>query len=414
MVDKNLFLHDLAVVAILKNEAPYLKEWIDYYLAAGVDHFYLYDNDSPDNQREVAAPYVKAGLVDYFSMPGKAMQYIAYSDAVNRFKFQCRYMTFIDGDEFIYPKTNRNIVEVVDEILSHAPNAAGLAIHWQCFGSNGHDKADYSRGVLERFTRRAPSDWDTNKYIKTVADPRKINFFNDPHAMIYFERFYSVDENLKPTMKSIPLPVTVDKIVINHYHCKSREEYAVKRGRGIADKITGSNYSDKQFESHDRNEEFDDGILKYRAERMKTYQPPDKSHADERLFNALTKNLSPILVPSTPKDFYRGKMETFLTCRAVAAYLQTKLTDSVVAKDLEEAALKATLRAIQGMTLADARLFLRELPKLLSLPYPAVKDIRKAALNIIPQLMNVMHLNRMWRDFAELNYTQDLLKIFKE
>ena len=104
MVDKNLFLHDLAVVAILKNEGHYLKEWLDYHLLAGVNHFYLYDNESSDNQREVAAPYVKAGLVNYISMPGKAMQMVAYNDAVNRFKFQCRYMVFIDGDEFIFPK----------------------------------------------------------------------------------------------------------------------------------------------------------------------------------------------------------------------------------------------------------------------------------------------------------------------
>ena len=103
-VDKNLFLHDLAIVAILKNEAPYLKEWLDYHLLAGVDHFYLYDNESPDNQAEVAAPYVEAGLVDYFPMPGKAMQMVAYNDAIKRFKFHCRYMAFIDGDEFIYPK----------------------------------------------------------------------------------------------------------------------------------------------------------------------------------------------------------------------------------------------------------------------------------------------------------------------
>ena len=103
MVDKNLFLHDLAIVAIMKNEAPYLKEWLDYHLLAGVDHFYIYDNESPDNQREVAEPYVKAGLVDYFHAPGKAMQCAAYNDAVKRFKFQARYMAFIDGDEFIYP-----------------------------------------------------------------------------------------------------------------------------------------------------------------------------------------------------------------------------------------------------------------------------------------------------------------------
>jgi len=107
MVDKNLFLHDLAVVAILKNEGHYLKEWLDYHLAAGVEHFYLYDNDSPDNQAEVAAPYVKAGLVDYIYAPGKAMQMQTYNDAVKRFKFQSRYMAFIDGDEFIYPKVDR-------------------------------------------------------------------------------------------------------------------------------------------------------------------------------------------------------------------------------------------------------------------------------------------------------------------
>lgn len=104
MVDQNLFLHDLAVVAIMKNEGPYLKEWLDYHLLAGVDHFYIYDNDSPDNQREVAAPYDKAGLVDYISAPGKLMQFPVYNDAVKRFKFHCRYMSFIDGDEFIFPK----------------------------------------------------------------------------------------------------------------------------------------------------------------------------------------------------------------------------------------------------------------------------------------------------------------------
>ena len=107
MVDKNLFLHDLAVVAILKNEAPYLKELLDYHLLAGVNHFYLYDNESPDNQAEVAKPYVAAGLVDYFPFPGLKKQASAYKNAVKRFKFFSRYMAFIDADEFIYPKVDR-------------------------------------------------------------------------------------------------------------------------------------------------------------------------------------------------------------------------------------------------------------------------------------------------------------------
>ena len=104
-------------------------------------------------------------------------------------------------------------------------------------------------------------------------------------------------------------------------------------------------------------------------------------------------------------------METFLTCREVAAYLQTKLPDDVPLKFFEEASLKAILKTFGGLNLAEARLLIRELPKLLRLPYPVVKDLRNAILQIIPQLMNVMRLNIMFKDYVELDYIQDLLEL---
>ena len=48
-VDKNLFLYDLAFVSIMKDEGSYIKEWLDYHLLAGVNHFFIYDNESEDN-----------------------------------------------------------------------------------------------------------------------------------------------------------------------------------------------------------------------------------------------------------------------------------------------------------------------------------------------------------------------------
>ncbi len=106
MVDKNLFLYDLAVVAIFKDEAPYLKEWLDYHLLAGVEHFYLYNNDSSDDCKKILAPYVEKNLVTLTDFPGKMMQYPAYEDAIEKFRFECRYMAFIDLDEFIFPKVD--------------------------------------------------------------------------------------------------------------------------------------------------------------------------------------------------------------------------------------------------------------------------------------------------------------------
>lgn len=423
MVDKNLFLHDLAIVSIMKNEGRYLKEWLDYHLMAGVDHFYIYDNESPDNQAEVVKPYVEAGLVDYISAPGKVMQYVTYNDAIKRFKFQCRYMTFIDGDEFIYPKVNSegDIVELVDDILSRDPNAAGLAIHWQCFGSNGQAKADYSRGVLERFTQRAPKDWFVppneismyvcgNCLIKNIVNPRKILFLGDPHVMNYFESCYSVDETLRPVMVANPLPIVSEKIAINHYYVKSKEEFTNKIMRGSAARFS-MNKKLEWFDIYDRNEEFDDGILSYRAERAKIYQPPDKSRADERLFDALAINLSPTLMPNTPPQFYAGKMETFLTCRAVASYLKTKLADNALPGLFEEASIKAILKTVaSGISFADMRLLVKEMPLLMTLPYPAAKEIRKVVSQFIPQMADIFHLNNMWKDYAEFDYLNDFLK----
>ena len=429
-VDKNLFLHDLAIVATIKNEGHYLKEWLDYHLLAGVDHFYLYDHESEDNYNEIVKPYVEAGLVTSTSYPSDVNMYVVYNYTISRFKFQSRYMAFIDGDEFIFPKdkTGGGIIETVDEILSHDPNAAGLSMNWQTFGSNGQEKADYSRGVLERFTRRAPRTWNvfpnetparsqSNIHLKVVQNPRRVDYIADPHFAYYFTGHYSILENgTKLPVKNLPPSlnpdVCVDKIAVNHYQTKSKEEFIAKINRKRADSLINW-LTIEMFDVHDRNEEFDDGILKYRDARAEIYQPPDKSHADERLFTALANNLAPTMLTTTPPEFYAGKMETFLTCRAVAEYLKPRLANEALAKSFEEASLNAILRSMANMSLADARLLIRELPNLLSLPYPAAEDLRNAVINIIPQMMNVFHMNSMWRDYVELDYLQRLLKNFE-
>ena len=394
MVEKNLFSHDLAVVAILKNEAPYLKEWLDYHLLAGVDHFYLYDNDSTDNQAEVAAPYVKAGLVDYFPTPGKAMQMAVYNDAVKRFKFHCRYMAFIDLDEFIFPKSNRTISEVVDEILSRDSTAASLGIHWQLFGSNGEETADHSRGVLERFTRRAPSDDELNKFVKTIADPRKINFVQTAHLAYFFEPFRGVDENLNFIPENVVLPIETNKMVVNHYHPKSKEEYIrTKMQRGWP--CSNENpYSEEQFKLQDRNEVFDDGILKYRTARAEKFSLETEAAKTQRVTKALTAMLSRFANDEL------SDLETALVCRAASNYLGLKVH--------EEASLAAVLKS--NMTVADAQLFIRKLPKLLRLPYPTVEELRGVALQILAQLAEKAKWGFDWREYVELDFLKEFVK----
>ena len=396
MADKNLFLYDLAVVAILKDEGAYLKEWLDYHLLAGVDHFYLYDNDSTDNQAEVAKPYVEAGLVDYISAPGNVMQMPVYNDAVKKFKFFCRYMAFIDLDEFIYPKTAKSIVEVVDEILSSDQNAASLSVNWQMFGSNGLEKADYSRGVIERFTRRAPKDFYSNRHVKNISNPRKIYFVYNPHCARYFEEFYPVNENGKIVKGSVPnafnIPITAEKIVVNHYYLKSREEFIKKAQRGRCDQLI-NNYDVTFFEKYDHNEEFDDGILKYRAARAENFVLEDKT---ERVINVLTEILS---------GYANGKtfsLETALICRALSTHFDLKI--------YEEASLAAVLKSLDKINLYEAKLLIFDLPNLLRLPYPFAKELRFVSQQILSQLIDKAKMAMDWRDFFEFSYIQDFLR----
>ena len=418
MIDKNLFLYDLAVVAIFKNEARYLKEWLDYHLLAGVDHFFLYNNDSSDDFREVLAPYVKKNLVTLTDWPGKLMMYPAYYDAIEKFRFTCRFMAFIDLDEFIFPKNKPGggISEVVDKILSRYSNAAGLGINWQCFGSNGHEKADYSRGVLERFTRRAPSDWESdvgkagNFFKKVIDNPRLIRYRINPHFSYYFDENYVVNSNGEPMHPWYGSePILIDKIVINHYYTKSREEFEKKKmPKGSC--CMNYDYVMENFYKFDRNEIFDDGILKYRAAREKNFSLESDEQKISRVINSLVRTLT----QNPPAE---SKLETFLTCRAVAEKFQIKIGDTFA----EEFALAWIYRTLPEMTTrAQVQMFLCTLPEILSRPFPVCKEIlRLTQSKVIPKLCktlkngDVMTGGEDWQARSRWQYVQKLLRLIK-
>ena len=116
----------LSITAILKNEAPYIKEWIEYHKMLGVERFYLYDNESEDNLQDVLQPYINSGLVYYHLIKGKGVQNSAYRDAVYKYKDQTTWMAFIDIDEFILPVEKDSI----SEFLKDYEKYSGVGINW--------------------------------------------------------------------------------------------------------------------------------------------------------------------------------------------------------------------------------------------------------------------------------------------
>ncbi|MBE8955096.1 MAG: glycosyltransferase family 92 protein [Quinella sp. 2Q5] len=411
MVDKQFFLYDLAVTSLLpRGVSHYLREWLDYHLAAGVEHFFLYDTDGGEDVREVLKPYLSARLVDCFAVKGDDMTIPVYNDAVLKFKFACRLMAFIDTDEFIFPKAGGSIAEVVDEILSQDERAAALAINRQTFGSNGQVNADFSRGVLERFTRRAPDDWFIppkddalpvgNIHVKTIANPRFVRAIINPHFAYYFDGRFAVNSNGQRVTHWGNEPVLADKIVVNRY-VKSRAEFLSATDDAEA------------FATNDRNDVFDAGILSYRKLRVGNYTPP-KSFDREDYFRLLEKFLLPAARADTPEDFFAGKLETLLTCRALAGILRRSFPKDSRGSFMEEAALRAINRThFTRMTFAEIMMMLRALPQILVLPYPVVSNIHRNCMNFVRQLISDYRRAARWDRFVETENYFELLASFR-
>jgi hypothetical protein len=248
--------------AIAKNEGRYLQEWIEYHKMLGVEKFYLYDNESTDNTREVVQPYIDKGLVEYTFFPGMKMQLKAYKNCVKKHKRDARYIAFIDIDEFIVPINHKTI----PDYLHSLGKFSGVQINWIVYGSDGA-KTRTDGFVIDRFRSHSLPDEPLNHHVKTIANPRRILTFFSCHRPVIFGKY--VDGNGKLITKSFwTRPIVTSQIRVNHYAIKSYEEFLEKRSRGRArfNRIRGLKF----FENYDKNEIKNDTIMeKYVVELKK-------------------------------------------------------------------------------------------------------------------------------------------------
>ena len=82
----------LSVCAIYRDEEHYLREWIEFHRLVGVERFYLYNNLSVDDHREVLAPYVEAGIVTVTDWTDEPPQMSAYEHCLETRKEESRWI----------------------------------------------------------------------------------------------------------------------------------------------------------------------------------------------------------------------------------------------------------------------------------------------------------------------------------
>ncbi len=235
----------LSLCCIIKDENDYLEEWINFHLKTGIGHFYIYDNDS---RLPVYSTLKELGLLQHVTViriPGRAMQIKAYTHCLKKFGHTSKWIGFIDTDEFIVAKsTNGNMIEFLKDYSQYG----GLGISSLFFGSNGHQKKT-GRPQLESFNMRSDESFGPNSHVKCIVQPEYTESASGAHSFTYKNGKYCVNENFMPVTGPYS-PNSVSKIQLNHYYCRSREEYEAKIARGYGD--TSKKRQSIEFDNHDR------------------------------------------------------------------------------------------------------------------------------------------------------------------
>jgi len=216
--------YSLSMCSMFQNEAPYIKEWVEFHRLVGVEHFWLYNNNSTDNYKEVLKPYVKKGIVTLVEWPSNVnttnidhhtfiVQVGAFTDAIKRAKKNTKWLAILDVDEFLFSPINDSVVEVLDKYYKEC---SGVCVNWQLFGTSHVASIGTKELLLEKLQLKAPTDYARNRMFKSIIRPGDVRKCTNPHFCRYKAGKFNVNAN-RERIETQNTGVFVDKLRVNHY-----------------------------------------------------------------------------------------------------------------------------------------------------------------------------------------------------
>lgn len=239
-------------VTSVRNEAPFLLEWIAHMQGAGVTDFLIYSNDCEDGTDALLDALDTAGTVDHIPQTveaGQSPQWQAFRAAWKHPKRKAADWAIVcDVDEF--PNIHAAGHTFPDLIAALPDGTDGILLPWRLFGNNGVARFT-DAPVTKQFTRAAPPD---------LSYPISTTFFK---ALFRTDGPFNQFGIHRPKQKSpnkAPLPRWVDGsgrpmpdgfaknekrlslfglsqgrglVECNHYSLKSAESFLIKRARGL-------------------------------------------------------------------------------------------------------------------------------------------------------------------------------------
>jgi len=274
-------------VSMMKDEAPFLLEWVAHHLAVGFTDILVYTNDCSDGTDEMLMRLEELGLGHHRrnEIPeGIKPQPSALNHAQNEpLVGAADWVLVFDADEFLSVNHPSGTLEgMLDDTV--ARGGTGVVITWRIFGSGG--VVDWSRApVTEQYTRAAPPLWNKGWGVKTLFrfDPEywKLGIHRPSIKNKHLETGFPdtvhwlngsglpMEDYFKfRGWRSIRRTIGYDWAQMNHYAVKSVDSYAVRKFRGNVNNKKDK-YNADYWALQDRNEVEDRAILRHAPDRAR-------------------------------------------------------------------------------------------------------------------------------------------------
>lgn len=271
--------HTISICAIFKNEGPFLKEWIEYHLLIGIDHFYLYNNFSDDNYIEVLQPYIEKGIVTLIDWPIDGGQLPAYKHCYDNFKNETNWIAFIDLDEFICLSNENDIRNWIKRYYKYPT----VFIHWRMFMCSGIIEREQRSLVTETNTQCWPLQNNSGKSIVNTSYRFSEIGCHQSFPLLNFmgirTTLYPVNEYKRFFTHWRSRGGKESSIQLNHYYYRSYNQYVYKsfvRGDAISPKSGAIRTKEGFFEKMEQMATTKDFTIQRFLTRLKVKMNPSE------------------------------------------------------------------------------------------------------------------------------------------
>lgn len=244
------------VVAIARNEAPYLLEWIAHYRVLGFERITIYDNESNDASWRILTPLAKAGVIEAIYWRNRRKQHkqqSAYNHARLRQRGSLEWCLIVDLDEFLVLGEGL----MLDDLVPRDPGISAVAVPWRIFGSSGQLHRETGL-TIERFRYAAAENSASSKSLVRLRD---VAWMGTHWPKLSSGRMIDIAGNAFDP-DQLPHSTIDGRARIHHYFSRSWEEFECKRVRGRGTGPKGSMRPQSIFRDMDHNEILLDDALR--------------------------------------------------------------------------------------------------------------------------------------------------------